>query len=102
MELVAVIEGLKALKRTCQVRIVTDSQYVMHAFVKGWIDNWQARGWKTAAKEPVKNRDLWEELLELVNNHKVSWEWVKGHAGHIDNERVDEEARRLAKEFASR
>lgn len=96
MELMAVISGLNALKRTCSVTIVTDSQYVMKAFKEGWLDKWQENGWKTADKKPVKNQELWEELLAAVDRHEVHWKWVKGHNGHPDNERVDEEARRQA------
>lgn len=96
MELLAVISGLNALKRSCDVTIVTDSQYVMKAFKEGWLDKWQENGWKTADRKPVKNQELWEELLAAVDRHTVHWKWVKGHNGHPDNERVDEEARRQA------
>lgn len=96
MELLAVISGLNALKRPCEVTIVTDSQYVMKAFKEGWLDKWQENGWKTADRKPVKNQELWEELLAAVDRHTVHWKWVKGHNGHPDNERVDEEARRQA------
>lgn len=96
MELLAVISGLNALKRSCEVTIVTDSQYVMKAFKEGWLDKWQENGWKTADRKPVKNQELWEELLAAVDRHTVRWKWVKGHNGHPDNERVDEEARRQA------
>lgn len=92
MELKAVIEGLKALNRPCTVKIVTDSKYVMDG-VQQWLNAWKARGWKTADKKPVKNRDLWEALDAELSKHQISWEWVKGHAGHADNERVDEAAR---------
>ena len=98
MELLAVIEGLSALKRTCSVHVITDSKYVMDAFQKGWLEKWESNGWKTASKEPVKNQDLWESLVALVEKHHVTWEWVKGHSGHEDNERVDSEARRVAEE----
>lgn len=96
MELLAVISGLNALKRACEVTIVTDSQYVMKAFKEGWLDKWQENGWKTADKKPVKNQELWEDLLAAVDRHHIHWKWVKGHNGHPDNERVDEEARRQA------
>jgi ribonuclease HI len=96
MELLAVISGLNALKRACEVTIVTDSQYVMKAFKEGWLDKWQENGWKTADKKPVKNQELWEDLLSAVDRHHIHWKWVKGHNGHPDNERVDEEARRQA------
>lgn len=92
MELTAVIEGLKALRRPCQVLVVTDSKYVMDG-VQQWLNAWKARGWKTADKKPVKNRDLWEALESEISRHQVDWQWVKGHAGHEDNERVDEAAR---------
>ena len=101
MELMAVIGGLRSLKRRCKVHIVTDSKYVMDAFEKGWIEKWEANGWRNASKEPVKNQDLWEDLVHLVESHAVTWEWVKGHSGHPDNERVDEESRRAAEEMSS-
>jgi len=93
MELMAVIEGLKAINREIDVHIITDSKYVMDGIQK-WIAGWKAKGWKTASKQPVKNQDLWQDLDAQVQRHnKVTWEWVKGHAGHADNERVDEAAR---------
>jgi len=88
MELMAVIKGLEALKRPSRVRVVTDSQYVKNGMEK-WIHNWKRNGWKTAAKQPVKNADLWRRLDELVQRHQVEWEWVRGHSGHEENERVD-------------
>ncbi len=93
MELMAVIEGLKALKEACEVTITSDSQYVINAFEKGWLQNWLRNGWKTANRAPVKNDDLWRELMELVKIHTVKWVWVRGHSGHEDNERVDAAAR---------
>ena len=96
MELQAVIEGLSALKRRCHVTVVTDSQYVMKAFKEGWLANWERNGWKTADRKPVKNQDLWQALVELEEKHEVHWKWVKGHAGHPENERVDAEARNQA------
>ena len=69
--------------------IVTDSQYLKKAFTEGWLEKWQRNGWKTAGKEPVKNKDLWLELLRLAQVHVLSWEWTKGHAGHVENELVD-------------
>lgn len=93
MELTAVIEGLKALKRPCNVQICTDSQYVKNG-MESWIYGWKKNGWKTASKQPVKNEDLWRELDGLVSRHHVSWTWVKGHAGHAENERADELANR--------
>lgn len=99
MEMMAVISGLQALKRPCEVHIITDSKYVMDAFSKGWIEKWEDNGWKTAAKEPVKNQELWQDLVAEVERHQVTWEWVKGHNGHRDNERVDAEACRMAAQF---
>ncbi len=90
MELMAAIVALEALKRPCEVELHSDSQYVVNAFNKHWIDGWTKRGWKTANKQPVKNRDLWERLLAAKEPHKVSFVWVKGHAGHELNERCDE------------
>jgi len=88
MELTAAIRGLEALKRPCRVRVHTDSQYVRQG-IMGWIHNWKKRGWKTADKQPVKNEDLWRELDALCQVHQVEWHWVKGHAGHPENERAD-------------
>lgn len=90
MELMAVIVALEALNRPCEVEVHSDSQYVVNAFNKHWIDGWKKRGWKTANKQPVKNRDLWERLLAARSKHKVEFIWVKGHAGHELNERCDE------------
>lgn len=89
MELTAVIEGLRALKRPCQVLVTTDSQYVKNGITQ-WIFNWKKNGWRTSAKKPVKNSDLWKELDALVRSHEVEWAWVKGHSGHPENERADE------------
>jgi ribonuclease HI len=88
MELTAAIRGLQALKRPCNVTLATDSVYVMDGITK-WIHGWQRNGWKTAAKKPVKNSDLWIELLEAIKPHKIDWVWVKGHNGDPDNERAD-------------
>ena len=88
MELMAVIAALEALKRPSRVRLFTDSRYVQNG-ITSWIERWVRNGWKTAAKKPVKNRDLWERLLKLTRQHNVRWEWVKGHAGHPENERCD-------------
>ncbi|NVJ50956.1 MAG: ribonuclease HI [Gammaproteobacteria bacterium] len=88
MELMAAIEGLKALKRPCQVELTTDSQYVRKGITE-WMTNWKARGWKTAAKKPVKNADLWQALDNEVAKHQVNWHWVKGHSGHAENEIAD-------------
>jgi len=100
MELTAAIEGLKALKRPCQVELTTDSQYVRKGITE-WMDNWKARGWKTAAKKPVKNADLWSELDELVQRHQVNWHWVKGHSGHRENEIADELANKGVVELSN-
>jgi ribonuclease HI len=88
MELKAVIEALLALKRPCEVVVHTDSQYVQKG-ISEWIHGWKARGWKTAAKEPVKNVDLWQALDAAQSLHSIQWRWVKGHAGHDGNERAD-------------
>jgi len=88
MELMAVIQGLEALTRPSRVRITTDSQYVKNGITQ-WIHNWKRNGWKTAAKKPVKNVDLWQQLDQAVARHEVEWQWVKGHAGHPENERAD-------------
>ncbi|WBY09591.1 ribonuclease HI [Sphingomonas sp. 7/4-4] len=95
MELMAAIQGLKALKRPCRVTLSTDSRYVMDGLTK-WIHGWLKNGWRTSDKKPVKNADLWQELLAASKPHRVEWVWVKGHAGHPDNERAD----KLASEAA--
>ena len=95
MELLAVIKGLEALKSSCTLDITTDSNYVKDGITK-WIINWKKNGWKTAAKQPVKNVDLWKALDEQVKEHKISWHWVKGHSGHPENELVDDLAREAA------
>ena len=88
MELTAVIEALAALSRPCRVIVHTDSQYVQKGITE-WIHGWKARGWRTAAKDPVKNVDLWKKLDEVVRTHDIDWVWVRGHAGHEGNERAD-------------
>lgn len=88
MELTAAIEGLRALKRPSRIHVVTDSQYVLNG-ITSWLPGWKARGWRTADRAPVKNADLWQELEHLAAAHEVSWEWVRGHAGHPENERAD-------------
>ncbi|MFW2829355.1 ribonuclease HI [Sphingomonas sp. ID0503] len=88
MELMAPIAALNALKRPCAVTLYTDSKYVMDGITK-WIFGWQKNGWKTASKQPVKNADLWQELVAAVRPHQVNWQWVKGHSGHPENDRVD-------------
>lgn len=89
MELIAAVNGLTALQRPSRVKIVTDSQYLKKAFTDGWLERWQSNGWRTASRQPVKNRDLWEQLLALEQNHEVSWNWTRGHSGHPENEEVD-------------
>ena len=89
MELTAVIEGLKALKEPCAVNLCTDSKYVCDSINLGWVEGWRARGWKKADKKPALNVDLWEQLLELLKTHRVTFNWIKGHAGHPENERCD-------------
>ena len=101
MELTGAIRALEALREPCAVTIVTDSKYVQHAFTKRWLEGWQRNGWKTASKEPVKNRELWERLLELTATHEVRWDWTKGHAGHALNERCDQLANAQARGVAS-
>ena len=88
MELMAAIEALKALKKPCHVQLWTDSNYVRDGITK-WIHGWRRNGWKTADKKPVKNAELWQALLEVSSNHRIDWHWVKGHAGHPENERAD-------------
>jgi ribonuclease HI len=88
MEMTAAIEALNALTRPCAVTLYTDSKYVMDGLTK-WVKGWQRNGWKTADKKPVKNTELWHALLAAVGRHQIAWEWVKGHAGHPENERAD-------------
>ena len=97
MELLAVIRGLASLDEPSSVRVVTDSQYVTKG-MKSWIHGWRRKGWKTTSGAPVKNRDLWEELDRLASPHRVSWEWVRGHDGHPENERADALAREAIRE----
>lgn len=101
MELMAAISALEALERASQITIVTDSQYVKNG-VTSWIHGWKRNGWKTASKKPVKNMDLWQRLDAAQARHQVSWEWVKGHAGHPENERADELARAGMAPFKSK
>ena len=89
MEMMAVIRGAEALKRGCRVDIHTDSTYVMKGMTE-WVEGWKARGWRTASKQPVKNKEQWQELLRLSELHKIKWIWVRGHNGHPENERCDE------------
>lgn len=98
MELMAAIEALNALKRPCAVTLSTDSRYVMDGLTK-WIHGWKRNGWRTADKKPVKNAELWQALLEAAARHQIEWKWVKGHAGHPDNERADKLASDAAETF---
>jgi ribonuclease HI len=98
MELMAAIQALNALKRPCDVVLTTDSQYVKKGITE-WLANWKRNGWKTAAKEPVKNRDLWEQLDQALQRHHVEWRWIKGHSGHPENERADQLANRAIDEM---
>jgi ribonuclease HI len=100
MELTAAIEGLRALRESCEVEATTDSEYVMKG-ITTWIHGWKRKGWMTATKKPVVNQDLWQDLDEQVNRHKVNWTWTKGHASHVDNNRCDELATRAAREQSS-
>ena len=98
MELLAAIEGLKALKYKCKVSLFSDSKYLVDAFNEGWIYNWEKRNWRKSDKKEVLNLDLWKALLELANKHDVTWHWVKGHSGNEENERCD----KLAVEAANK
>lgn len=100
MELTAAIEGMKRLKETCAVEVVTDSQYLKNGITQ-WIRDWKRNGWKTAAKQPVLNKELWIALDELVARYETTWKWTKGHASHGDNNRCDELATRAAREQIS-
>ena len=97
MELQAAIEGLKSLKRSMNVDLFTDSQYLRDGITK-WLFQWKRNGWRLANKKPVKNQDLWEDLHALVQDHHINWHWVKGHAGHPENERADALARQAIKD----
>jgi ribonuclease HI len=101
MELLAAISALEALDRPTTITVVTDSAYVKNG-IAGWIEGWKRNGWRTADKKPVKNEDLWRRLDEARARHKVRWEWIKGHAGHPENERADELARAGMKPFKPR
>ena len=89
MELTAAVRARAALREPCRVTLVTDSQYLKKAFTDGWLETWQRNGWRTASRSPVKNQDLWQELLRLTGYHQVDWSWTRGHAGHAENEEVD-------------
>jgi ribonuclease HI len=101
MEMMAAIRALQALKRPCTVTLHTDSIYLRDGITK-WIHGWQKNGWKTADRKPVKNAELWQELLEAVRTHTIAWKWVKGHAGHAENERADKLACDAAAQFMKR
>lgn len=98
MELLAAIRALEALKRPCRVRLTTDSKYVQQG-ISEWLPNWKRRNWKTAGRQPVKNVDLWQQLDALAAPHDIDWQWVKGHAGHPENERADRLANRAIDEL---
>jgi ribonuclease HI len=89
MELTAVIKGLEALSKSCEITVTSDSKYVLSGITE-WIENWKKRGWKTAGKKPVQNVDLWQQLDLLTQSHTIQWKWVKGHSGHRENEIADE------------
>ena len=95
--MLAVINGLSALKTPCSVEVITDSKYVCDAFNAGWLENWRRNGWRTAGRKPVKNVELWRTLDSLTKRHSVSFHWIKGHAGHAYNERCDVIASSLAR-----
>ena len=99
MEMTAVIEALKILKEICDITLTTDSQYVVKGMTE-WLKDWQARGWKTSTKKPVANQELWQELSELAEKHHIRWQWVKGHAGHPENERCDALARSFIEQLS--
>jgi ribonuclease HI len=101
MEMMAVIAALEALTRPCKAHITTDSQYVMKGMME-WLPGWKKRGWKTASKQPVKNVDLWQRLEKAANSHTVTWEWVRGHQGHEENERADQLAVAAREEIAKK
>ncbi len=98
MELMAAIQGLESLKRPCRVRLVTDSQYVQKG-IEEWLAGWKRRGWKTAARKPVKNVDLWQRLDQAASKHDIHWTWVRGHSGHPENELADTLANRAIDEL---
>ncbi len=97
MELTAAIEGLRSLRESCEVEVTTDSEYLKNG-ITTWIHNWKRKGWMTAAKKPVVNQDLWQELEREAARHQVTWAWTRGHASHADNNRCDELATRAARE----
>ncbi len=97
MELMAAISALELLSRSCEIELTTDSQYVRKGIIE-WMDGWKKRGWKTSAKKPVKNKDLWQRLDAAVQSHNITWHWIKGHSGHAGNERADDLANRAMDE----
>lgn len=100
MELMAAIRGLEALKRPCEVTLVTDSVYLKKGITE-WLPQWHRRGWKTAGRKPVKNIDLWQRLEQALDGHRLHWKWIKGHSGHPENERADQLANRAVDELLS-
>ncbi|HEX9811580.1 MAG TPA: ribonuclease HI [Burkholderiales bacterium] len=98
MELMAAIQALEALNRSCGAIVTTDSEYLRKGITE-WLPQWKRRGWKTAAKQPVKNQDLWERLERAIERHQVDWQWIKGHSGHEENERADSLANRAIEEM---
>ena len=100
MEMIAAIQGVEALKRGVQARLYTDSTYVRDGITR-WIERWKQNGWRTAAKKPVKNEDLWRRLDTALEGHQVEWRWIKGHSGHVENERCDQLARDRIKDAAT-
>lgn len=100
MEMIAAIQGVEALKRGVQARLYTDSTYVRDGITR-WIERWKQNGWRTAAKKPVKNEDLWRRLDTALEGHQVEWHWIKGHSGHVENERCDQLARDRIKDAAT-
>lgn len=101
MELMGAIQALSALQRRCQVELHTDSKYVQQG-IQSWMPRWRSNGWRTSDGKPVKNQDLWQQLAEAAARHDVNWHWVRGHAGHVENERVDVLARTAAEAIAGR
>ena len=101
MELIAAIRGLEALTRPCRVRLYTDSNYVRDGITR-WIQRWRSNGWRTADRKPVKNAELWQELVDASAPHRVEWHWVKGHSGHVENERADALACAAATQISKR
>ncbi len=99
MELTAVITALETLNRPCDVIVTTDSKYIVDSITKGWVYGWKKRGWKKSDKSPALNVDLWERMLAMLEKHKVEFAWIKGHNGHVENERCDELATTFAKTF---